>query len=274
MEARELIELSNQIRKETFETICNAGGGHFGGSLSAIEILTVLYFDVLRVDSKDPKWEDRDRFVLAKGHAGPPLYVILSKKGFFEKERLLELDKNGGRLPKHVDRLKVPGIDFSTGPLGQGLSLVNGMAAAVKLDNKDIYVYALLGDGECQEGQVWEAAMSAAHFKLDNIIAFVDRNRCQVDGYTDDINNIEPLSSKWESFGWYVQIIDGHNVESIQNAIKVAKSIKGKPKVIIANTIKGKGISFMENNYLWHHSSISKEQINQALMELKEGVAE
>jgi len=271
LDRHSLENISQKIRKKTFDAIYRAGGGHFGGSLSAVEILTVLYFDTLNVDPKKPEWEKRDRFILSKGHAGPPLYVVLSEKGFFEEERLAELDKGGGRLPKHVDRMKVPGVDYSSGPLGQGLSVANGMASAAKLEKNDIYIYLLMGDGECNEGQVWEAAMTASHFKLDNIIAFVDRNRCQIDGYTSEIMEIEPLLEKWESFGWHVQVIDGHNVTSIQEAVRIAKAALGKPSMIIANTIKGKGISFMENNYLWHSGMITEAQYIIGSNELAEG---
>ena len=182
-----LKEKAQELRKKTFETIYNAGGGHYGGSLSAIEIMTTLYYDVMNLRPQEPTWPDRDRFILCKGHAGPPLYVILADRGFIDPERLKELDVNGGSLPKHVDRLKVQGIDYSSGPLGQGLSVACGMASAAKLDNKDLYVYALMGDGELDEGQIWEAAMTAAHYKLDNLVTIVDRNMNQIDGTTEDV---------------------------------------------------------------------------------------
>ena len=251
---------AQELRRRTFETIYNAGGGHYGGSLSAIEIMTVLYYDVMRIDRKDPNWEDRDRFILAKGHAGPPLYVILADLGIIDSARLAELDQNGGSLPKHVDRLKVQGIDYSSGPLGQGLSVACGMAAAAKQDGKDLYVYTLLGDGELDEGQVWEAAMTAGHYKLDHLIAFVDRNRNQIDGTTEDVMTLEPLADKWAAFGWHVQVIDGHDTDAIKAAVEAAKAETGRPSVIIANTVKGKGISFMENQYKWHSGQITPEQ--------------
>lgn len=251
---------AQELRRRTFETIYNAGGGHYGGSLSAIEIMTVLYYDVMRIDRKDPNWEDRDRFILAKGHAGPPLYVILADLGIIDSARLAELDQNGGSLPKHVDRLKVQGIDYSSGPLGQGLSVACGMAAAAKQDGKDLYVYTLLGDGELDEGQVWEAAMTAGHYKLDHLIAFVDRNRNQIDGTTEDVMTLEPLADKWAAFGWHVQVIDGHDTDAIKAAVEAAKAAAGRPSVIIANTVKGKGISFMENQYKWHSGQITPEQ--------------
>ena len=251
---------AQELRRRTFETIYNAGGGHYGGSLSAIEIMTVLYYDVMHIDRKNPNWEDRDRFILAKGHAGPPLYVILADLGIIDSARLAELDQNGGSLPKHVDRLKVQGIDYSSGPLGQGLSVACGMAAAAKQDGKGLYVYTLLGDGELDEGQVWEAAMTAGHYKLDHLIAFVDRNRNQIDGTTEDVMTLEPLADKWAAFGWHVQVIDGHDTDAIKAAVEAAKAAAGRPSVIIANTVKGKGISFMENQYKWHSGQITPEQ--------------
>lgn len=264
-----LNEKAQQLRRKTFETIYNAGGGHYGGSLSAIEIMTTLYYDVMNIHPQEPDWPDRDRFVLCKGHAGPPLYVILADRGFIDADRLKELDQNGGSLPKHVDRLKVQGIDYSSGPLGQGLSVACGMAASARLDKKDLYVYALLGDGELDEGQIWEAAMTAGHYKLDHLIAFVDRNMNQIDGTTEDVMTLEPLAAKWEAFGWDVQVIDGHDTNAIRAAVKKAKSISGKPSVIIADTVKGKGISFMENQYKWHSGQITEEQFAQGLRDLE-----
>ena len=266
-----LNEKAQELRRKTFETIYHAGGGHYGGSLSAIEIMAALYYDVMKLNPQNPEWEDRDRFILCKGHAGPPLYVILSDLGFIDPARLSELDQDGGSLPKHVDRLKVQGIDYSSGPLGQGLSVACGMAAAARLDHKDLYVYALLGDGERDEGQVWEAAMTASHYGLDHLIAFVDRNMNQIDGTTEDVMALEPLPEKWESFGWHVQTIDGHDTEAIVKAVNKAKEEKGRPSVIIANTIKGKGISFMENQYKWHSGQITQEQFNQGLHDLERG---
>ena len=264
-----LKDKAQEIRKKTFQAIYHAGGGHYGGSLSAVEIMTTLYFDVMRLRDGDPSWEDRDRFILAKGHAGPPLYVILSERGFIDRARLAELDQNGGSLPKHVDRLKVQGIDYSSGPLGQGLSVANGMAAAARLDGKPLYVYVLLGDGELDEGQVWEAAMTAAQYRLDHVIAFVDRNRNQIDGGTEDVMGLEPLADKWAAFGWQVQTIDGHDPDAIREAVRAAKDAPGKPHVIIANTVKGKGISFMEDQYKWHSGQISPEQYETGLRDLE-----
>lgn len=262
---------SQEIRKKTFEAIYNAGGGHFGGSLSAVEIITTLYFEAMKIDKNDCNWKDRDRFILAKGHAGPLLYVILSEIGYIEKSRIAELDKNGGSLPKHVDRLKVEGIEYSSGPLGQGLSVACGIAAAMKSDKKDSRVYVLTGDGELDEGQIWEAAMTASHYKLDNLTAIVDRNLNQIDGTTEDVMALEPLADKWEAFGWNVINTDGHDTEKILTAINEAKNIKGKPSVIIANTVKGKGISFMEGQYKWHSGQISEEQFEIGLRDLEGG---
>lgn len=264
-----LKEKAQEIRKTTFETIYHAGGGHYGGSLSCIEILTALYYQAMNLKPEEPDWPERDRFVLCKGHAGPPLYVILADRGFIARERLAELDQNGGSLPKHVDRLKVQGIDYSSGPLGQGLSVACGMAASAKLDRKSTTVYALMGDGELDEGQVWEAAMTAGHYKLDNLIAFVDRNMNQIDGSTEDVMALEPLADKWRAFGWSVQEVDGHDVDAIVAAIDRAKASKGKPSMIIANTIKGKGVSFMENQYKWHSGQITEEQYAQGLRDLE-----
>lgn len=258
-----------ELRRKTFETIYHAGGGHYGGSLSAIEIMTTLYYGAMRVRPQEPNWPDRDRFILCKGHAGPPLYVILADLGFIAPERLAELDQNGGSLPKHVDRLKVQGIDYSSGPLGQGLSVACGMASAARLDGKDLYVYALLGDGELDEGQVWEAAMTAAHYRLDHLIAIVDRNRNQIDGTTEQVMALEPLPEKWAAFGWHVQVVDGHDTAALQAAIDAAKAEKGVPSVILADTIKGKGISFMENQYKWHSGQITEEQYAQGLRDLE-----
>ncbi|MCD4678866.1 MAG: transketolase [Bacteroidales bacterium] len=262
-------KIAQEIRIKTFKAIHNAGGGHFGGSLSAIEILTTLYYEVMRYNPENPKFTTRDRLVLSKGHAGPPLYIILAEKGFFPKEMLVELDQNGGRLPKHVDRLKVPGIEVSTGPLGQGFSVAAGMAAGAKADNLNVYVYVVLGDGECNEGQVWETAMNASKYKLDNLIAIVDRNTGQVDGCSDEVMCLDPFAAKWEAFGWHAQEIDGHATDELLIAFEQAKKIKEKPSVIIANTVKGKGVSFMENVYTFHHTKITDEQYLIGLNELE-----
>lgn len=269
---KDLQKKANKIRLNTFKAISNAGGGHFGGSLSESEILTVLYFKEMRIDPNNPQMEDRDRFVISKGHGGPGLYATLAERGFFPKELLGELDKNGSRLPKHVDRLKLPGIDTSSGALGQGLSIGVGMAISSKIDSKDVRVYVLMGDGECDEGQIWEAAMSASKFQLDNLVGLVDRNFLQVDGTCEEIMPTEPLSKKWEAFGWHVACVDGHSVSEISKALNNARKIKGKPCVIIANTVKGKGVSFMEGSCAWHSGNLSPEQYEIAIEELEGGI--
>ena len=269
MASADLQEIANRIRQTTFKAIADAGGGHFGGCLSVVEILTALYFGILRIDPANPQMEERDRFVLSKGHGGPALYVTLAERGFFPKEWLSELDQAGGRLPKHVDRSKMPGIDTSSGALGQGLSVGAGMALAAKMDSKDIRVYVVMGDGECNEGQVWEAAMTASKYHLDNLIGIVDRNNLQVDGTSDEIMPLESFASKWQSFGWNVLGVDGHNVEAILDAIKVAIDTKGRPTVIIAKTVKGKGVSFMEDRFEWHSGSVSQEQLESGMSELQ-----
>jgi len=264
------IELkANLLRQDIINMLCHSGSGHPGGSLSATDIVATLYFHVLKHDPQNPKDENRDRFVMSKGHAAPLLYAALAECGYFPKEELLKLRQTGALLQGHIDMHSVPGIDMSTGSLGQGLSVANGMAIAGKLNKKDYRVYALLGDGECQEGQVWEAAMTAAHYKLDNLIAFVDFNEHQIDGRVSDIKNIEPLDKKFESFNWKVFKCDGHSVEEILSAIEVAKLVKGAPSVIIARTVKGKGVSFMEEAPLnYHGKAPTKEERERAMAQL------
>ena len=269
MQASDLQHKAAEIRLATFKAIASAGGGHFGGCMSEIEILTTLYFAIMKVDPNQPAWDDRDRFVLAKGHGGPALYVILSDLGFFPKEWLAELDRSGSRLPKHIDRLKLRGIDYSSGPLGQGLSVGVGMALGARLDQKTYKTYVVMGDGECNSGQVWEAAMTASKYGLDNLIAFVDRNGCQIDGKSDDVMPMEPLDDKWRSFGWNVLSIDGHNVAQILEALEQAANASNKPTMIIARTLKGKGVSFMEDRYEWHSGKLSPQQCETAIAELE-----
>jgi transketolase len=259
---------ATEIRKGIIKAIHAAGSGHPGGSLSAADILTTLYFYKMKVDPENPKWEERDRFVLSKGHAAPVLYATLAEKGFFPKEELLKLRHMGAMLQGHPDMKGTPGIEMSTGSLGQGFSCSVGMALASKVDQKDNRVYALLGDGEVQEGLVWEAAMAASHYKLDNLTAILDFNGLQIDGKNEDVMNIHPIKEKWESFGWYVIEIDGHNFEEIIKAFDQADGIKNQPTMIIAKTIKGKGVSFMENQAGWHGSAPKDEEAEQALKEL------
>ena len=263
-----LNEIANVIRKDIVSMICKSKSGHPGGSLSAVEILTALYFDQMNIDPTNPKMEDRDRFVLSKGHAAPALYATLSERGYFDKEELNHLRQIGSMLQGHPDMKKIPGVEMSTGSLGQGFSLACGMAMAAKLDNAPWNVYALLGDGEVQEGIIWEAAMSAAHYKLDNMIAFLDYNGLQIDGDVESVMNINPIEDKFKTFGWNVITIDGHDFDQIFAALDMAKDTVDKPTMIIAKTIKGKGVSFMENQASWHGSAPSEEQLQQALSEL------
>lgn len=268
----DLKKISQTIRQDIVKMITESNSGHPGGSLSAVEILTSLYYGEMRVDPKNPKWEDRDRFVLSKGHAAPVLYSVLAEKGFFDKKHLMTLRKLDSILQGHPNMNDTPGIDMSTGSLGQGLSAANGMALAGKLDNKDYRVYVLIGDGELEEGQVWEAAMTSAHYKLDNLTAFVDHNGLQIDGPVTSVMNPEPVSDKFRAFGWNVIDIDGHSFEEIFKALEQAKTVKGKPTMIVSKTVKGKGVSFMENNAAWHGTAPNKEQSQQALKELESDV--
>ena len=256
-----LNEITRSIREDIVSMIHAAKSGHPGGSLSAVEILTALYFDEMNIDPSNPKMEDRDRFVLSKGHAAPVLYATLANKGYFDKEELNGLRKMGRMLQGHPDMKGIPGVEMSTGSLGQGFSVACGMAMASKLDNAPWRVYALLGDGECQEGIVWEAAMSAAHYKLDNMTAFLDYNGLQIDGNTDDVMSLGSIVDKFKSFGWNVIEIDGHDFDQIFAALDMAKSTVDKPTMIVAKTIKGKGVSFMENQAGWHGNAPSDEHL-------------
>ncbi len=242
--------------------------GHPGGSLSIADILTVLYFNELNIDEKNPKWEDRDRLVLSKGHCAPALYSVLANRGFFDKKELKTLRKLGSFLQGHPDMKKTPGVDMTTGSLGQGLSAANGMAIAAKLDNKNYRVYCILGDGEIEEGQVWEAAMASNKYKLDNLCVIVDNNNLQIDGKIEDVMSPYPIDEKFRSFGFQIIKIDGNDIDEILKAFEVAKNVKGKPTCIIAKTIKGKGISFMENKASWHGKAPNKEEYDKAVKEL------
>jgi len=257
-----------RIRQLIIEMVYRAGSGHPGGSLSAVEIVTALYFHIMRIRPKEPHWEDRDRFILSKGHACPVLYAALAERGFFNIKELYTLRRINSILQGHPDMKKTPGVDMTSGSLGHGLSVGVGMALAAKLDNKDYHVYVLLGDGELQEGLIWEAAMSAAHYKLDNLTAIVDYNGLQVDGKVSDIMEIAPVAEKWKSFGWKVLKIDGHNFYQILESIEEAKSSRNVPVVIIAHTVKGKGVSFMENVVDWHGKAPTKEEYKLAMREL------
>lgn len=261
--------IAKEVRKDIVNMITQSGSGHPGGSLSAVEIITFLYFNEMNVNLEIKNDPNRDRFVLSKGHAAPALYSVLAERGFFDKSQLMSLRKLGSMLQGHPNMNTVPGVDMSTGSLGQGISAAVGMALAGKLDNKDYRVYSLLGDGELAEGQVWEATMSAAHYKLDNLTAFVDHNGLQIDGKVSEVMGSDPVDAKFEAFGWNVITIDGHDFDAIKDAIDEAKKTKEKPTVIICETIKGKGVSFMENEYSWHGAAPTKEQCEKALRELE-----
>ena len=273
MNTIELKRVANVIRQDIISMLVSAKSGHPGGSLSAADIVATLFFNEMRINSEDPRWADRDRFVLSKGHAAPVLYAALAEKGYFQKSELQGLRHTGHMLQGHPDMKKTPGVDMSTGSLGQGLSAANGMALAGKLDGKDYRVFALLGDGEMAEGQVWEAAMAAAHYKLDNVTAVLDFNGLQIDGATDSVMCSAPLTEKWRAFCWHVIEVDGHDVDALLAAFAEARQVKGKPSIIIAKTVKGKGVSFMENQAGWHGNAPSVEQGEQALKELREEAA-
>jgi transketolase len=264
----ELEAMARQLRRHVITMIATAGSGHPGGSLSAADIVTALYFKAMRHDPKNPQWSERDRFVLSKGHAAPILYAALAECGYFPVEELSTLRQLGSRLQGHTDRTLTPGVEMSAGSLGQGLSYGIGMALAGRLDRKDYRVYVLIGDGECDEGQVWEAAMFAPHHKMDNITAIVDHNDLQLDGRVCDIMGLEPLADKWRAFNWNVIEINGHDMKQILQTLKKAGEIKEKPTVIIAHTIKGKGVSFMEGNVDFHGKAPSPQETEQALKEL------
>ncbi|MCI5655365.1 MAG: transketolase [Candidatus Pseudoruminococcus sp.] len=273
MDKREKAELkitANKVRQLIIEGVFNAKSGHPGGSLSAADIFTYLYFKELNVDPKNPKWADRDRFVLSKGHCCPGLYAALAIKGYFPEKEIKSLRHIGAMLQGHPDMKGTPGVDMSSGSLGQGVSAACGMALAAKMDNASYRVYAMLGDGECEEGQVWESAMFAAHHNLDNLCYIVDYNGLQIDGKVSEVAGLEPLDKKFESFGFEVIKICGHCFNQIEEAFEKAKSIKGKPTVIIAETIKGKGVSYMEDQVGWHGKAPNQEQYELALNELKE----
>jgi transketolase len=260
--------VAKQVRRHIISMTGRAGSGHPGGSLSAVEVVTTLYFRVLRHDPKHPDWPDRDRFILSKGHAAPLLYAVLAECGYFPAEELTSLRQINSRLQGHTDRTRTAGVEMSAGSLGQGLSFSIGVALAGRLNGKPYRVYALLGDGECDEGQVWEAAMAAAHFKVDSLTAIVDRNDQQIDGWTRDVMDLEPFSRKWQAFGWHTIEVDGHDFTQLAGAFDQARLIKGRPTVIIAHTVKGRGVSFMENNPYFHGKAPTAEQVELALKEL------
>ncbi len=268
MNTKALQRKALDVREDIVRMLSLAGSGHPGGSLSAADIGTALFFEVMDVDPNDPKKPDRDKFVLSKGHAAPLLYACLAEKGFFPKETLWTLRKMGSILQGHPNMNEVPGVEMSTGSLGQGFGTAVGMAIAGKLDKSKGRVYALLGDGELQEGIVWEAAMAAAHHKLDNLTIFIDHNGLQIDGTNDEVMRVMPIDEKFRAFGWDVRVIDGHDMDAILGAVKAAKKVKGRPQAIIAETVKGKGVSYMENAVGWHGKAPNAEQTKQALEEL------
>ena len=266
---KSLEKKATELRKDIVTMICKSKSGHPGGSLSVIDILTALYYDVMNIGVANPKKEDRDRFVLSKGHAAPALYAVLADKGYFDKGLLETLRQYGSILQGHPDMKKISGVEISTGSLGQGLSVANGMALASRLQNIPYRVYVAMGDGELQEGQVWEAAMTSAQYKLDNLTAFVDYNNLQIDGNVSDIMNVASVEDKFKAFGWNVLTIDGHNFQEILDAVEKAKECKGKPTMIVANTVKGKGVDFMENVCGFHGVAPTEEETKRAIEQLE-----
>ena len=273
MEEKEIAELrqkARKVREDIIEEVYQAKSGHPGGSLSIADILTVLYFREMNIKPEDPKWEDRDRFVLSKGHCSPALYSCLANRGFFPVEDLKTFRNINSYLQGHPDKNKVPGVDMTTGSLGQGLSAANGMAIAGKMEQKEYRVYCVLGDGEIEEGQIWEAAMASNKYKLDNLCVIVDNNNLQIDGTVEEVMSPYPIDEKFKSFGFQVINIDGHDIEEIIKAFEVARNVKGKPTCIIAKTIKGKGVDFMENQAGWHGKAPNEEQYEQAMKGFKD----
>ena len=264
----ELAVIANKIRRDAVLAVYSAKSGHPGGSLSIADLLALLYFEVMNIDPKNPKMENRDRFVLSKGHTAPALYSALALRGFFPEEDIKTFRHIDSYLQGHPDMNKVPGVDMSTGSLGQGVSAAGGMALAAKLDGKDYRVYTVLGDGELEEGQVWEQAMFAAHYKLDNMTAFIDFNGLQIDGDITEVMNPTPIDKKFEAFGWHTIVTDAHDFDKLAAAVDEAKATKGKPTAVIMKSVKGKNVSFMENNAAWHGSAPNEEQFKAATAEL------
>lgn len=267
--SNELRHKAEEIRYDIISMIAEAGSGHPGGTLSAADIGTVLFFNEMNYDPANPQWEGRDRFILSKGHVAPLFYTLLAHAGFFNRSELMTLRKYKSRLQGHPVSYMLPGVEVSTGSLGQGLSIASGIALACKMDKKFYRVFTLLGDGELQEGQSWEAAMFAAYRKLDNLCAIVDRNHLQIDGNTEDVLALEPLQAKWNAFGWHTIMINGHNISAILDAFREFNEVVNKPTVIIAKTVKGKGVSFMEDQAGWHGKAPKDDEVTQALSEIK-----
>ncbi|MBA7482752.1 Apulose-4-phosphate transketolase subunit A [subsurface metagenome] len=269
LSTEEMEAMAKKLRRHIITMTGKAGSGHPGGSLSAVEIVTALYFRLLRHKPSDPQWTDRDRFILSKAHAAPVLYATLAECGYLPVEELITLRQLDSRLQGHTDSNITPGVEMSSGSLGQGLSFAIGVALAGRLNSQKYRVYVLLGDGECDEGQVWEGAMAAAHFKTDNLVAIIDKNELQIDGWTRDVMNLEPFNKKWQAFGWHVIEVDGHALTQLIDAFNQAKLVTGQPTVIIAHTIKGKGVSFMENNLNFHGKAPTAAEVERALKELE-----
>lgn len=270
---RDVCRFAAQIRLETIRQLAGLGFGHVGGAMSVVELLAVLYGGTMKIDPERPRWEERDWLVCSKGHAGPALYATLALKGYFPMEMLLTLNQGGTNLPSHCDRNRTPGVDMTTGSLGQGMSTAIGVALGNRLDKRESWTYLILGDGELDEGQVWEGALFANHFEVDNMIVFIDRNGQQLDGYTKDIMDLGDVAGKFASFGWHVQEIEGHDTDAIASAIENAKKAKGKPSAIVLNTIKGKGCAFAEGVLYNHHMSIPAEEGEKAVREAEEALA-
>ena len=269
--AEKLEVIAKQCRIDILEMLEKAGSGHPGGSLSAIDIIVALFFHEMKSNPSEPMWEDRDRFILSKGHGVPALYAVLAERGIIPKSELATLRRINSRIQGHPDRVLLPIVEASTGSLGQGISIAQGIALGLKIQNKDSKVFCLMGDGETQEGQVWETALSAPKYKLNNLVVFIDNNNGQIDGHVDEVMDLKPLADKWRAFRWAVQEIDGHNFSQIIGALDKARKETEKPSLIIARTVKGKGVSFMENSIGWHGVAPNKEQLDRALTELKGG---
>ena len=270
-DVQELKDVAKKIRINILHMLTQAGSGHTGGSLSAADVAVAIYFSKMSFNPDNPKWENRDRFILSKGHAAPLLYAIMAEAGYFPMETINNLRKVESPLQGHPCCKHIPGIEVSTGSLGQGLSVANGMALGLRLDNNPARVYCIMGDGETQEGQIWEAAMTSAHYKIDNLCAVVDNNELQIDGPVEEVMGIQPVHDKWEAFGWHVISIDGHDMEEILKALDEAEGVKGKPTIIIANTTKGKGVSFFEDKVEYHGVAPSREEFDKAVKEIRNG---
>ncbi len=268
-ESKRLEQIATECRADILEMLEKSKSGHPGGSLSVIDIIVTLFFHEMKMDPKNPYWEDRDRFILSKGHGVPALYAVLAKKGVIPREDLWTLRKTNSRLQGHPDRVMMPVVEASTGSLGQGLSIAQGIAMGLKLQKNSARVFCVIGDGESQEGQIWETAMSAPKFKLNNLVVFLDNNNGQIDGHVEEVMDLRPIADKWRSFRWAVQEINGHSIPEILDALEGAKNETERPTMIVARTVKGKGVSFMENNIGWHGVAPNKEQLEKALQELK-----